>query len=96
MNAKAAEALYAAEAAGVKQIKGDFANDDGFCALGLLGYGSGRFLFSELDERYGFHQRPVFTCCLKDFTESGYIAHMNDDHDMTFSEIARKLGPDHA
>ena len=110
MNARAAEALYEAERKGVRQIKGAFAKDDGRCAVGVLMDAAGlhhvttKSSFVPLPQ-FGFpntETKPfgVIVCPCCDLAscvhELGRIVHLNDDHGLTFSEIARKLGPDSA
>lgn len=102
MNEQAAQALINAERRGVKQLF--FQNRDGqgnYCAGGLLeaeGFwgdlwstpltggcplcGAKKFKQGNLSESYSL------------FTEGHLVVHLNNQHKMTFSEIARKLGPD--
>jgi len=101
MNAQAAEALFEAERKGVRQIRGTYADrrSGGLCALGVLGFTSqNTFATCRLREVYGFRQAPMdCPCCGDSFgSEFKVVYHMNDHHRLTFSEIARKLGPDHA
>ena len=93
MNAEAAEALFEAERKGVRQIEGQM--DDGYggrCAMGVLRDAGWRILES-LDI-------PMKSCpaCGEESMlltiEEDFVVHLNDDHHLTFSEIARKLGPD--
>ena len=106
MNEAGANELYEAERTGVPQIIGELANSSGGrCALGVLLYAApditlARQLF-DLDA-------PVSACPLCGATHQTYwqgrpirdeeslIVHFNNDHRLTFSEIARKLGPDAA
>jgi hypothetical protein len=87
MNQKAAEALYRAKREGVRQIKNFYWDGlDGYCALGVI------------------HKELTGDACnwitaqrLAEITEdeAGEIATLSD-RGMTFGEIARKFGPDHA
>jgi hypothetical protein len=90
MNAAAAEALYAADLAGVRQIRGDMADQSGgMCAANVLLKANN--LLTQL------FRTPRMDCglCGKQVIHEGHLViHLNDDHEMTFSEIARKLGPD--
>jgi len=103
MNARAAEALYAAEAAGVKQIKGGYWSwDGGRCALGVVAealIGTERLLktqFTVADFRPAIATSGEMSCpcCQEMATEFAIVYHLNDHHGLTFAEIARKMGPD--
>lgn len=104
MNAQAAEALYAAEAAGVKQIKNVLSDPaGGRCALGVIrdalsGKDYYRLANGLADGCPLCGVKRVKLSGLVESLDSQWhvIAHLNDHHDLTFSEIARKLGPDHA
>jgi hypothetical protein len=97
MNAAAAQALYDAERGGIRQIRGQFADGDGgFCAIGVL---------AERSLEWGLELWRLSrqTCPLCGLTrsnknlmlcEADVIIHLNDDHELSFAEIARKLGPD--
>ena len=93
MEQLAAEALYEAEQRGVRQIRGALSdNADGLCALGVLfraGLGQPQ---AEVDgcSVCGAKRGPLLPINY----EFRLISHLNDDHGLTFSEIARKLGPD--
>ena len=87
MNAKAAEALYQAEREGVPQIFGKFSKGRGRCALGVLLGALGH-------ETAQICRENRTTCPLCGKISLALIVHLNDDHRLTFSEIARKLGPD--
>lgn len=103
MNQYQAEALYNAERMGVRQIRGAFSEDGGYCALGWLntqGFVTERELMARADGcplcgattvTPAGEARAVPIAC-----EYLLIIHLNDDHGLTFSEIARKLGPDSA
>lgn len=109
MNAQAAQALYEAERKGVQQIKGNFADGAGRCAVGVL-MEAAKLRRELLDDglyvplaKFGFPNtevkpRGVIVCPLCDekgcMHELALIVHLNDDHGLTFSEIARKMGPD--
>ena len=103
MNARAAEALYDAERKGVKQITGiAWDGRGGYCAMGWL---TARLGYGGLEQT--FHG-PIAACPLCGATkqtlhrgspindEWSLIVHYNNDHGLTFAEIARKLGPDSA
>ena len=91
MNVRAAEALYAAERQGVVQITG-LAQDGrgGWCAGGILVAAGHCWALMSLSEQ----ECPL--CGLSKKYEMNLVIHLNDDHRLTFSEIARKLGPDSA
>lgn len=109
MNAEQAQLLHDAEKAGVKQIVGQlFDAKGGYCAMGVLQFwdrreGSwavGRNL-SNICEPLANKECPLCGAKTQTFhvrraipTEAELIVHYNNDHRMTFSEIARKLGPD--
>lgn len=97
MTEEQARALYEADRLGVRQLIG-LARDDhgGYCAMGWLDKGC---LLA------GLWETTVESCPLCGATTQTYwnspidnewclIVHYNNDHRMTFSEIARKLGPD--
>lgn len=102
MNARAAEALYAAEAAGVKQITGNYTDGkDGLCALGVLATNQGLQIHPKcnwdipvLEQPFGMALEATCPACGRVDREFDVVAHMNDDHKLTFAEIARKMGPD--
>jgi len=105
MNQKAAEALYAAEAAGVKQIKMLSDEAGGRCAMGVIAEAAvgtprwdGVHQYIRLHEFAGLSSWPLSDCpcCGASWSEYTMVTHLNDVHDLTFAEIARKLGPDHA
>jgi hypothetical protein len=92
------EKLVAAALKGVKQIKGDYYRDGGFCAMGVLGVDNpndARDEFAVCDE-YGIDYRAVGRVCEvcqeRVGTELCLIIHLNDYHDMDFLTIARKVG----
>jgi hypothetical protein len=97
MDEQAAQVLYEADRRGVRQIKGSLSNGaDGLCAVGLL-------IRAHLLESLGIadgcplcRAKKVGSAKLPLDCEQRLIVHLNDDHDLTFSEIARKLGPDAA
>ena len=98
MNARAAEALYEAERKGVPQIIGDFQRGSGRCAVGVL---EEALSIQELAMIHYEHRGQACPLCGQRnpggaFMSTGLalIGHLNDDHRLTFSEIARKLGPD--
>jgi hypothetical protein len=107
MNAAQAEALFKAERDGVRQIYGSLHDGrGGFCAMGvLLQHASLAWDCIDRSLRGGLNRR-VDTCPLCGATkqtlyphirihdETDLITHYNNDHKMTFGEIARKLGPD--
>lgn len=102
MKERVANALYEAERKGVKQIKW-WMNDGegGHCAMGAIEAALGSQ--EDLNE-----VRAVQPCPLCGVTEQQsqarypldregrLIVHFNNDHGLTFGEIARKLGPDGA
>jgi len=100
MNAAAAEALFEAERKGVRQIKGSlFGDGNGMCAYGALlaaGLGHTISLFVMPCPLCGAITADVGMGRHVAMIERQLIAHLNDDHGLSFSEIARKLGPDHA
>ena len=97
MNEAAANALYEAERTGVKQHRGDDVGPDGsVCANSVLSQAG---LLPELDKSPRIERCPLCDYGLDarfSANEIGLTAHLNDDHGFTFSEIARKLGPDTA
>ena len=97
MNEAAANALYEAERKGVKQHRGDDVGPDGSVCANVVLEQAG--LLPELDESPKIERCPLCDYRLVTrFSENeiGLTAHLNDDHGFTFSEIARKLGPDAA
>lgn len=85
MNAQAAKALYDAERKGVQQIRGRSSDGvGGVCAQRVL------FRAGEWFQPENAAKRPCPLCGFKMWL----VEHLNDDHELTFSEIARKLGPD--
>jgi hypothetical protein len=106
MNERAANALIEAAMKGVRQVQGVV--DDGRggrCALGVMleaEYGTpswkeqeGHHRYPESFTRFGMSPDPQ-TCPACDRTtknEAFLIAHLNNDHEMDFVGIARKLGP---
>ena len=106
MNEAVANVLYEAERKGVKQIRGAFGEAGGRCAVGVLVEAAG-IDAERLDcyvplPQFGFPNTNIklgLTCPLCGtpvIHEFGAVVHLNDDHRLTFSEIARKLGPDAA
>jgi len=96
MNAQAANALYEAERRGVRQIRGRYYSGGGACALGAIAL---MLKMEPLALRAGVLSEEAMPCplCGGNYEREGQvIAHLNDNHGLTFSEIARKLGPDHA
>ena len=99
MNADAAQALYDAERKGVPQITGAVRDEnDGRCAIGVLQEALGGYEARMVSEE---HMEDPCPLCGQLPTRGAIgvnalvlIAHLNDDHRLTFSEIARKLGPD--
>ena len=99
MDAAAAEALYEADRNGVRQITGEIRDSKGGrCAVGVLQDALGLLPVMRLNDSTS---GPCPLCGVlptegKTYGENGLvlIAHLNDDHGLTFSEIARKLGPD--
>lgn len=103
MNAAAAEALYEAERKGVRRVKGSlFGSGNGMCALGVLQVAGFYYDVMETTRNTGtcplcgvIRDRAIKMDTRTMECEGALVAHLNDTHDMTFSEIARKLGPDH-
>ena len=108
LTAEQAEALYEAERIGMRQIRGLLRDGSGaVCALGAIQRLLGPRALKALTESRGVVACPVcgVTSWCPDGSEDSrkrivdryeLIAHVNDDHGLTFSEIARKLGPDAA
>lgn len=104
MNEQAARALYEAERKGVRQITGAFADDSGGrCALGVIYEAAGvnldRRRFCPLPSlglscEFGEYAVPCPMCGIPFGHSQGVVSHLNDEHRLTFAEIARKLGPD--
>ena len=99
MNAEAAQALYEAERKGVKQAVDEFIvyseGPTAKCALAVLGWKS-EDAARYLEMKWGF-DASMTACPLCGEACGGepeVVMHLNDDHGLTFSEIARKLGPD--
>ena len=90
MNEAAANVLYEAERTGVKQIRGTLrTSDGGRCALAVLRDAM------ETSSLMTWHELACPLCGGGRYMAEAYlIVHLNDDHHLTFSEIARKLGPD--
>ena len=91
MNARAEEALYEAERQGVRQIFGRASDPNGGQCAGAV--------LADVDEYLPL--RTIFgkSCPACErwaglWCEADLVFHLNDDHRFTFSEIARKLGPD--
>jgi len=106
LTAEQAEALYKAERDGIRQIVGKLREGQhSACALGAmdrLGVARWGLLdiripacpLCEATETWtwiGTH-RLILPIC----NAEHLVVHLNNDHGMTFSEIARKLGPDAA
>ena len=109
MNAAAAEALFEAERKGVEQLRFVLRDGAAMCAMGVLiaaglvtetFLGDGQPLWGAWDAA-----RPCPLCGAKEQqsnarfpldSEGRMVVHLNNDHGLTFSEIARKLGPDSA
>jgi hypothetical protein len=98
MNARAAAWLYDADRRGVRQITETFVDSDGgMCALEVLIVEVGLRDSSTLDRLFGFSTSALqCPACDRIAREAHLIVHLNDVHHWSFSEIARKLGPDHA
>ena len=97
MNEEAANALYEAERKGVRQITGAASDArGGRCAIGVLDAAGvvleARVSGCPLCGQAGLHQGVAGLLDLR--FENDLVVHLNDDHKLTFSEIARKLGPD--
>jgi hypothetical protein len=89
VNEQAALALYEAERRGVRQVRGKLADyEGGMCAAEVL-------IRANLYSDRLAEVRTMLVCPLCGKTRF-LIIHLNDDHGLTFSEIARKLGPDSA
>ena len=91
MNARAAEALYEAERQGVRQIFGQSQDIGGGRCAGSVLNAAGEYM--------SLRRRVVDGCpaCERwkgPALEDHLVIHLNDHHRFTFSEIARKLGPD--
>ena len=94
MNERAANALYEAGRKGVKQGKGaryQRSDPELQCANDVL-RAAGITDLLEVEVECDLCGKPLAPAYQS--TEAGLVAHLNDDHDMTFSQIARKLGPD--
>lgn len=102
MNEAQAHALYEADRLGVPQIKGqthDNLGGRGRCALGVLMDCGLADSLQNLPVEWTLLPCPSCGKTQEDwpfFNEAQIVAHLNDHHDFTFSEIARKLGPDSA
>jgi len=102
MNEQAAKALYEAERKGVKQIKGRLVDSSGgLCALGVIDHSLGVSALGQVNKEHAQDPCPFGCTPTNSRGVNGFgrhalylLAHLNDDHDLTFSEIARKLGPD--
>ena len=97
MNEEQANALYEAEQKGVKQHRGDDVGPDGSVCANVVLEQAG--LLPELDQSPKIERCPLCNYKLaRGFSanEIGLTAHLNDDHGLTFSQIARQLGPDAA
>lgn len=99
MNQEARDKLVEAELNGVRQVKGTFVNNDGRCALGVLGFSETNN--KSLQEKYDFKDVAP-TCpflstnlhrisCHWPITEMQLVSHLNDCHDLSFLDIARKF-----
>ena len=100
MNEQAANALYEAERKGVKQIRGElYDGEGGFCTSGWLQHVGVDVSALYLVPVAGCPLCGAMKQTMHDFPiehEHSLIVHLNNDHGLTFSEIARKLGPDAA
>ena len=88
MNARAAEALYEAERKGVPQVRHVLSDGaGGYCAGGILlraaGVGVASWHIEAAMELYGISR-----------VEWNELVRLNNREGRSFSEIARKLGPD--
>ena len=102
MNQEARDMLVEAELRGVKQIRFTLTRQEGRCALGVLGFrlGLAEPDIDKLLSKYGFLEREV-TCPFIDsdlemnscrpLLEVSLVAHLNDDHQLSFLDIARKF-----
>ena len=93
MNAKAAEALYDAERKGVRQVFGQSSDGLGGRCAGSILAGAGEYV--PLRSILGA-SCPACERWAGLWSEANLVFHLNDDHRFTFSEIARRLGPDSA
>ena len=102
MNEQAAQALFDAERRGVRQIKNAGWDDHGGMCAGVV-----LVRARQWDKLLTIRVRTCPLCGATKYTSGGYsgvdilnegdlVVHFNNDHDLTFGEIARKLGPDHA
>ena len=104
MNAETAKILYKADAKGIPQVKHSLSNGHGYCAMGIIARWASR-LDLAIEMKEAPHQGGCSLCGAQtgktiwgtDYplgNEWNLVAHLNNDHGLTFSEIARKLGPD--
>ena len=101
MNDIARQKLIDAALAGVRQIKGKYADDEGgLCALGVLGMREHHILhWEERIREAGLDPSIAYACphgCKSEskkglFGEGGLVVHLNDKHDYDFLAIANKL-----
>lgn len=100
MNAAAAQALFEAERKGVRQLRNKYRDSKGgMCAMEVLilqARKAGDVTVSTYFDLGRGKVMPCPDCGDQPVSERGLIIHLNDEHDRTFSEIARKLGPDSA
>lgn len=105
MNERAAQALFDAERRGVRQIREQMRDEmGGLCAMGVILAASAEFGMYSRQEggscplcgaTRAFPGNGSYgPYALND--EASQVTHLNDFHGLTFSEIARKLGPDSA
>ena len=98
MNQEARDKLVEAELRGVPQIRGSYSNSKGKCALGVLGYPdlvsswkTFRLEDTASDCPFLHTDLQLPTCPITSISEPMLVIHLNDDHGLSFLDIARKF-----
>lgn len=96
MNEAGAKALYEATRRGIKQIKGDYHDEDGgACGIGAIHLSLHAWNAQEAYSCPIPAEHPITAGLISD-DDMDEIVELNDGDGLTYDEIARKLGPDAA
>ena len=102
MNERAREVLVKAALDGVKQVRGSYVTGTAMCALGVLAHALcgnadvvqvGEQEFSEATGiSFAISAQECPACGKVRSSEFALIYHLNDEHELDFLTIARKVG----